>query len=228
GDGKDPAHPRRRRAPPPHARLPRPFGGGAVREGGQPAVPADPRQYARALHVHPAGDARRAAAAPAPAAYDRRAHPGPSGRARAPRCPGRAAPVVHADPPGPRRRAQRRGGDPAAPRAPARPRDRRGRLRRASDHRDRPFRRGAGAPARGQGRHPALRLREGGTPLMPVSAKTRPTFAPSPLGEGWGEGRALGIPLTPALSKERGRTATFAPPPLGEGWGGGRALGITL
>jgi hypothetical protein len=49
---------------------------------------------------------------------------------------------------------------------------------------------------------------------MIAFTKTHPTFAPSPLGEGWGEGRRPIIAFTKTHP-------TFAPSPLGEGRGEG-------
>ena len=99
GPRPDPAHPRPRRAAPLHAGLQGLQPARAAGARGQRGVPRDPGRDARALHVHPPGHARGAAAAAAPQeAHGRRTDPRPH---RGPRAPGparRAPAVEHADP----------------------------------------------------------------------------------------------------------------------------------
>ena len=104
--------------------------------------PAEER-HAGQLHLHPARDARGAAAPGAPAPQDdRRARSRPSGGARAARrartsrccrrrccCPARRSPLSDAD------------ADPRRARAPGRPGHRRRLLRHRAEHGDRPHRR---------------------------------------------------------------------------------------
>ena len=150
GDGAHPPHPQRGRAPPPHARVPRPVGGGAVRQGGQPAVPTDHAPTRRA--ATPSSCAPRATCRAG--CCTRATRSACASRTTRCRCalldalgepllsstlilPAHGQPLNDAD------------GDPPPPRAPARPRDRRGPLQRRGDHGDRPVgRRAAAACAR--------------------------------------------------------------------------------
>ena len=119
GDGADPPHPRRGRAPPVHAGLPRPLRGRAVRQGGQPAIPTDPRQHAgpatRSSCVRRATCRGGCCIRATPSACASR----PSRGAGAAGSAGRAAALLDADPPGARHGAQRCRRDPPPPGARA-------------------------------------------------------------------------------------------------------------